>query len=316
VRGWIAPVVVAALAACAIAQADSAEDQAELLFEEGRVLLDQGQAARACVKFEAAIRLDPSGGGIMLNLGMCNEKLGKLKSALYWFRKAQQRATETNPPMPAHERVAKEHALALVGKVATVTIVFASEAQNDATVKIDGAPVSPDDYSHVEVDPGDHVLTADAPGLEARQSFKSESSGAQTLTITLAPTKAAIAKPAATAPEQHSRVALWLAIGGTASLALAGGLTYYEHGVYTRCTTDGALDTAKTGCTHPTDAYAAAVEANDAHHVARVYGTGLFAAGGVALAVAGYLYLSHREHATIAPAIARDHVGIALIGDL
>ena len=40
----------------------------------------------------------------MLNLGLCNQKLSKYRLALYWFRKAQARAHETN--LPEYEQAA------------------------------------------------------------------------------------------------------------------------------------------------------------------------------------------------------------------
>jgi len=109
-------------------------------------------------QFDEAIRLDPTADGIMLNLGLCNEKLGRFKTALYWFRKAQFRATETN--LPDNERVAREHTTKLATQVATVKIAFAPAAPG-AKVKIDGEVVQPDDYGHAEVDPGHHVLDAE-----------------------------------------------------------------------------------------------------------------------------------------------------------
>ena len=64
---------------------------------------------------------------------------------------------------------------------------------------------------------------------------------------------------------------------------------------------------------------AQATAANDARHTARVYGTGLFAVGGVALAVATYLLLSgpaSHERTAIAPVVSPDQIGIALTGAL
>src|SRR6478736_4072635 len=90
-----------------IAAPGSQQEKADALFEEGRKLLGENDATGACEKFNQAIQLDPTAAGTMLNLGLCNQNLGKFKTALYWFRKAQARATETN--LPDHEKAARLH---------------------------------------------------------------------------------------------------------------------------------------------------------------------------------------------------------------
>ena len=83
-RGPVLALVISLLAATV-----HAEPEADGLFEEGRKLLDTADPKQACAKFNEAIKLDPDAPGVMLNLGLCNEKLGKYRTALYWFRKAQ-----------------------------------------------------------------------------------------------------------------------------------------------------------------------------------------------------------------------------------
>jgi hypothetical protein len=312
-RGLLHVVVV--IAATVEARAQSAQDQAEILFEEGRDLLEKHEPAKACARFERAIRLDPGAAGIMLNLGVCNEALGKYKSALYWYRKAEHRATEGDHPMPSHERVAKERAAVVATKVATVKIAFSSEPPPGIAVAIDGEPVAPDDYARVEIDPGNHVLKAEAPGLATTRPFRVDDTTDRTIMVVLAPAT----KPAAPSEGGHRGLGLSLAIGGVAALAAAGGIALYEQRIYTRCTTNGVLDTSAAGCDHRTDPYAAAVEANHALEVTRIYGTSLTVVGAAAVAVGAYLYLqapARRERAAIAPALGRDHIGIVLVGDL
>jgi tetratricopeptide (TPR) repeat protein len=77
------------------AEAPAERTPAEQLFEEGRLLLDEGKPGEACAKFEASIKLSPDAPGTLLNLGLCNMRLAKTATALYWFRKAQFRAAET-----------------------------------------------------------------------------------------------------------------------------------------------------------------------------------------------------------------------------
>ena len=147
---------------------DGKQKRADELFEQGRKALadagdDKTKIATACEKFDEAIKLDPEAPGTMLNLGLCNEKLDKYKTALYWFRKAQARASETK--LLDYENAAKEHTVALALKVATIKIAFQGGSAPDGTkVKIDNDEIAPADYLHAEVDPGHHTLVAGAPG--------------------------------------------------------------------------------------------------------------------------------------------------------
>ena len=99
-----------------------ASPEADKLFEEGRKLLDSDPGA-ACAKFDQAIKLDPDAPGVLLNLGLCNEKIGKYKSAIYWFAKAQKRSTESN--LPDYASAAGDHLQKLAKLVSRVNITFA-----------------------------------------------------------------------------------------------------------------------------------------------------------------------------------------------
>ncbi|HSD88591.1 MAG TPA: hypothetical protein VLB44_13780, partial [Kofleriaceae bacterium] len=145
------------------------QKQADELFEQGRKLLngEPPDPQGACDKFNEAIKIDPEAPGTMLNLGLCNEKLLKYKTALYWFRKAQARAAETN--LPDYEKAAKDHTIDLAGKVATIKITFATPPTAQTKVKIDDQEVKPDEYLHAEVDPGHHTLVAGEPGKKIVQ---------------------------------------------------------------------------------------------------------------------------------------------------
>jgi tetratricopeptide (TPR) repeat protein len=114
--GGVSAVALACLAATA-----HEDPEADRLFEEGRKLLDT-RPEQACAKFDEAIKRDPDAPGVLLNLGLCNEKLGKYKTALYWFRKAQVRATESN--LPDYVDAAVKHTATLTKQVARVNIQF------------------------------------------------------------------------------------------------------------------------------------------------------------------------------------------------
>lgn len=151
-----------ALSAPALA-ADPPADPAgaELLFDEGRKLMDAGKLPEACAKFEASNRLDPAV-GTLLNLGDCNERRNRVASAWGNYRAAQSLALTRNDPTRAE--FAKKKAEAIAGKISTLTINI-EKPEPGLKVTRDGAPV--DDAvlgTALPTDPGPHTIEATAPG--------------------------------------------------------------------------------------------------------------------------------------------------------
>ncbi|MBV8755678.1 MAG: hypothetical protein JO257_00295 [Deltaproteobacteria bacterium] len=301
----------------------SANPEADKLFEEGRKLVDSDPAA-ACAKFDQAIKLDPDAPGVLLNLGLCNEKIGKYKSSIYWFVKAQKRSTESG--LTDYASAAGEHLQKLAKLVARVNITFAGTPPADAKVRIDGELVAPEDYSQAEVDPGHHTLDAGATGMQiVHQEFDIEAnpSGADGKVVTLPPiafvagTNTVIIDRGAT-----RRKWAWVGmIGGGTLMAVAGGLSLYELHVYNTCVkqTSGKppeIDTTRAGCT---DVTAQTNKANNAGHVAHVWGTTTFAVGAVAAAVGITLYFTapdkeRVDRTVFVPTVSPDGVGFSWSG--
>ncbi len=133
---------------------------AAVLFQEGRTLLEAGNAAEACSKFEESYKLEASAAGTMLNLGLCKEQLGKLATALKWFRRAQTRAAETN--LADTESAAREKSAALAARVATIRLEVTAPVGR--TVTLDGVKIDEVEAGHIELDAGYYVLELVAPG--------------------------------------------------------------------------------------------------------------------------------------------------------
>lgn len=134
---------------------------AEVLFDEGRKLMDSGKLPEACAKFEASNRLDPAV-GTLLNLGDCNERRNRVASAWISYRAAQSLALTRNDPTRAE--FAKKKAEGVAARYSTLTINV-EKSEPGLKVTRDGAPV--DDGvlgTALPTDPGPHTIEATAPG--------------------------------------------------------------------------------------------------------------------------------------------------------
>ena len=140
----LALVVVLLATSSAVAQPSEAVQRADQLFQEGRKLLDAGNAAAACPKFEESQRLDP-GLGTLLNLADCYERTGRLASALSAFRSSEEQARRLGEKR--RETAAADRARALEGRVPRVTITLAAgERPTGFEVRRNGAVVTALDY--------------------------------------------------------------------------------------------------------------------------------------------------------------------------
>jgi hypothetical protein len=142
----------------AVAQDDTA--LALTLFEAGKKLADEQNYAAACPKFLDSYKLAPKL-GTLLNLADCYEKTGKTASAWARFSEAVTMAERASEPERA--AFAKEHADALAGSLATLTIT-ARKASPDLRVMRDGTPIDTAALGIASpVDPGAHAIEASAP---------------------------------------------------------------------------------------------------------------------------------------------------------
>lgn len=132
---------------------------AEALFSAGQTLLQQGQYADACKSFTQSQRLDASV-GTLLNLGLCNEKQGKLASAWAAYKEAAQLAHVKQDQ--ERESAARDLAAKLEPRLSHLTIL-AKNAVPGLIVRRDGLEVGGLGVP-LAVDPGPHAIEALAPG--------------------------------------------------------------------------------------------------------------------------------------------------------
>ena len=311
----VSVVVATLLVAITLAHADpSSQKRADDLFAQGRKLIEAHDDIGACNKFDEAIKLDPDAAGTMLNLGLCNQNLKKYRLALRWFRKAQNRAHETN--LPEYELAAGTRTKDLVDLVATIKIELSATTPPDARVRLDGEEIYAADFLHVEIDGGHHVLdTAAADHKPQHQEFDVVGKGGQSITVDLVPGDNSVLVDHGA--DRRRNAILTASVGG-AFLVGAGVISGIARVHFGHCVSSGTLtpNTAAmpTNCPGKDDV-SARNYANDQQHLARYWGTSFFVVGTAAVGVATYMYLTAAQRERInqtvwVPTLAPDGVGL------
>lgn len=145
----------------AAAQPSESIAQAEQLFEQARALATAGDYAAACPMFEASYKLDPAL-GTLLNMATCYENAGKLASAWGRYREVISVATKVNDQ--ARIAIAREKSAALEPRLPKLTIRGPATTIPGLVVLRDDVPVDPAVLgAGIYVDPGQHVVSANAP---------------------------------------------------------------------------------------------------------------------------------------------------------
>jgi hypothetical protein len=264
--------LVLGLAPSARAAEPSAADKtlAQSLFDDGRKLMDAGKVSEACPRFADSERLDP-GGGTVLNLALCYDKLGRLALAYTTYNEALSAAIAEH--RADREAFSRERIESLRDRVPHLTLRTVDPPPG-FTLRLDGAELPSSAWNaRVPLDPGDHRIDAAAPGsapFEVRVTLAEGQS--REVNVTMARPVAAVA-PLAPAPpsssppppvhERHRSPAFGVLIGvATASLAtsvVTGALALIEHedsnfsgtcsSVRSYCSEQSSIDNASTAKT-------------------------------------------------------------------
>ncbi len=156
---------------------------AQALFDGGRKLMAEGKYAEACPKLEESQRLDP-GTGTLLNLADCYEREGKIATA--WSKFLEAAAAAHAAKQADRERLARDRAAAVYPRVSNLSIKVVDPAIAGLEIRRDGALIGPAQWgTAIPVDPGDHRVTAAAPGRRAWQSSVTVGSTGQTASVTV-----------------------------------------------------------------------------------------------------------------------------------
>lgn len=134
---------------------------AERLFREGLALIEEGKPVEACEKFEQSIAKDPQQVGVLMNLGRCNERRGKIATALRYFQQAYDRASDAS--LQTTREQAQQQIAKLAPQVPVIIVKRASEPLPGEKLVVDDLVVAAD-QKEIPLDPGRHSLVLTAPG--------------------------------------------------------------------------------------------------------------------------------------------------------
>lgn len=214
-RAPILALLGAALAWTDLASADEAETKrADALYQEALALVEKGNYAAACPKYDASQKADPAL-GTQFNLADCWEHIGLLASAYGVFgtvERAARAAGKANLATRAHDR-----GKALEPRVARLAIGV--RPLPELAVRVDGVDVPATALSSYPVDPGDHEIAATAPG---RVPFRRKIAIATGATAVQIGELALVPPPAERRPARSYRTA-GAVIGGAGVVALVLG---------------------------------------------------------------------------------------------
>jgi hypothetical protein len=135
----------------------------ESLFEEGKRLSAEGKYAEACPKFAESYKLDPAT-GTLLNLGACEESLGKTATAWAHFNDALGLAKRDQ--VASRVAYAQDHIKSLEARLIRLVINVPADANPPGLeVKLDGEALNSAAFGVPNpIDPGHHLLDVSAPG--------------------------------------------------------------------------------------------------------------------------------------------------------
>jgi hypothetical protein len=279
---------------------------AEALFNQGRELMTAGKFVEACPKFEASQQLDP-GLGTMLNLAECYEKTGRTASAWAEYREAIPLARAAGSK--ARLNLATERAQALQERLSTLTIRAMSGDDEGAQLEVrrDGVALQPAELgSPIPVDPGEHVVEANAPGKQPWSHRVLVTGDAARVTVDIpklqavgdqAPPAAALPQPVVTTTPDNSPASSDKPSGSaqrTTGLVLGGGgLVGVGLGAFFGLQASSKWSEAKGKCSdYPYGCGTEGADLRSSAHSQATVSTVAFVAGGALLATGVVLFLT------------------------
>lgn len=272
---------------------------AEVLFREGKQLMEQKDYTAACPKLAESYRLDPATGSL-LALALCYERAGKLASAWVAYTDAAARAKREG--QADRERGADARARELEPKLAKLIVKVEAPDTPGLEVIRDGVHLGAAALgTAIPVDAGEHVVEARAPGREPFREVV-EATGAEELTVVVpelglahsdvageqpAPVVSAALEPGPADEPDTSDSGSSSTLGTAGIAAMAVGAVGLAIGTYYGLRALSLKKEADCPTACDGDAYNKQKQAYDAGNVSTI----AFVAGGVLAATGVTLYL-------------------------
>jgi tetratricopeptide (TPR) repeat protein len=239
------PLVV--LVASGRARADNTPSEADVLFAQGRDLLEKGQLGEACAKLKKSEELAPAV-GTLLNLGYCWEQLGRFRSSMEAYAEAEVLAGKTGDAK--RSAFAQERLAAVQPKVLKLVILVTPPAAPELEVKRNGVVVPKTDWGQpIAIDPDEIEVSATAPGRAPWKGVVMGRGEGAVVTMFVPPLAEVGAAPQAPHPARagvgSTRIAA-IGLGGAALAAVGAGIAT---GLYAKARYDDSLHHCDaTGC--------------------------------------------------------------------
>jgi hypothetical protein len=316
----------AVLGATSSARAQSPE--AEVLFREGKKLIQSGKLADGCDKIEASEKLETSV-GTLLNLGDCREKLGELASAWAAFRKAEARAKHAGSD--EKRRAEARRRAALIEPKLAYLVVQIERSTEGLVVTRDGTPVIDELWNTaVPVDPGTYELSAAAPGHKPWRTQVTVEPRARRRTVIVpalepapepppAPAIAVVAPApqpvlAVRAAPAARRAGTWTTARKVSAVFAGAGAAVLGAGAYFGWRSHSLADQSDQRCPLRMCGDPEGLRLNEAARTAALRANILYATGGAAAVTAAVLWLSGKPGETRIKPGAAGTVGVTVVG--
>ena len=184
---------------------------AQTLFDQGRAFMDEGRFAEACGAFARSQKLDP-GAGTRLNLAICHEAEGRTATAWTEFNEALSQAKRDH--REDREQLAQQHIAALTPNVPHARLEVKDKSEG-LELRLDDALLDRAVWEGpIPIDPGDHVVTASAPGKRPWTSRVRFASGEMQSVVVPVLDEVVIGQAGTLLPERGHRTLGWVLVGG------------------------------------------------------------------------------------------------------
>ncbi len=163
------------------AKAGAQEALAEVLFQDAKRLMADGDYAAACPKLSQSFDADPAGGTSLL-LAICYDRLGKTASA--WVEYNRALAMARRDQRPDRQSRAEQAIKAIEPRLTWLKLTVTSPVEGQ-TIKIDGLAFPVNASAPMPIDPGPHHVQATAKGHEGYSQDFEAKGPAETLELAI-----------------------------------------------------------------------------------------------------------------------------------